>query len=86
VATCEERTMRIVITGAILASAMLGMISAGYAQNDQHQLQKPKVSIKQAPPEDSFWPTPAQEEAIPYRPCNADVVLANGRHDCLDGR
>jgi hypothetical protein len=82
----EESTMRLVIAAATLASAMLGMISVGYAQNGQSELQKSTASTKQAPPEDSFWPTPAQEQAIPYRPCNADVVLANGQHDCLNSR
>jgi hypothetical protein len=86
VAICEEGAMRLVITAATLASAMLTMISVGYAQNDQPQSQKSNASTKQAPREDSFWPTPAQEEAIPYRPCNANVELANGQHECLNGQ
>jgi hypothetical protein len=76
--------MRLAMTAAALASAMLGMISVGYAQTGQHQ--KSNEATKQPPPEESFWPTPAQEEAIPYRPCNVDVVLPNGRHDCLNDR
>jgi hypothetical protein len=78
--------MRLAITAVTLASAMLGLISVGYAQTGQHQSQNPQRSTKQAASEESFWPTSAQEETIPYRPCNTNVEFANGQHDCLNDR
>lgn len=69
--------MRRVITIATVASAMLAMTSVGQAQNNKSQ--------GKAHSEDSFWPSPGQEQAIPYYPCDADVEFRNGRHVCLGG-
>jgi hypothetical protein len=71
--------MRSVMTVAALASAMLVMSSVGHAQSDKSQ------GKNQALSEDSFYPTPAEEDALPYYPCNTNVELSNGRHVCLDG-
>jgi hypothetical protein len=67
------------ITVATLASAMLVMSSVGHAQNNQSQGKNQSLS------EDSFYPSPAEEDALPYYPCNTNVELSDGRHVCLDG-
>lgn len=69
--------MRSVITVATLASAMLVMSSVGHAQNNKSQ--------DKTLSEDSFYPSPAEEDALPYYPCNTDVEFSSGRHVCLDG-
>jgi hypothetical protein len=72
--------MRFASIAVMSAFATISMVSIGYAQD-----QRPIVEATPAPaPYSTFWPTPAQETAIPYRPCNTNVVLANGRHACLD--
>jgi hypothetical protein len=71
--------MRFVMTIATLASAMLVMSSAGHAQNNKSQAKDQSLS------EDAFYPTPAEEDALPYYPCNTNVELSDGRHVCLDG-
>jgi hypothetical protein len=78
--------MRPSIIALTLVSAALVMASSGHAQTDQGQARpKSNVAASHNPPEDSsFWPSSAEETKIPYRPCDASVVLANGRHACLD--
>lgn len=99
---CQERnTMRSVIIAAMAALAVLAMVSIGNAQNDQRPSDPSNVPAERVPAaRDTNGPTPtqngstptqegitpAQEEAIPYRPCNTNVELANGRHACLNDR
>jgi hypothetical protein len=71
--------MRSVITVATLASAMLIMSAGAHAQNNKSQGKNQPLA------QDSFYPTPEEENALPYYPCSANVELSNGRHVCLDG-
>ena len=71
--------MRSVMAIATLASAMLVMSSVGHAQNNKSQDKNQSLS------EDTFYPTPAEEDALPYYPCNTNVELSDGQHICLDG-
>ncbi len=72
------------IIALTFAAATVAMISVGHAQNDQQQPQ-PKSNVAGIPksPEDYFWPNAEQEAKLPYHPCEADVLLANGHHACL---
>ena len=78
----EESTMRFAIIGAAAALAVLAGVSAGYAQN---RPSPPPPSPKSTAPTasnrdyESYWPTTAQETAIPYRPCEIAVGW-DGRH------
>jgi hypothetical protein len=86
--------MRSVIVVALSAIATLTMVSFGQAQNDPPAADQPAVSSDSVPLEpdarrrtpDDPGITPAQEEAIPYRPCNANVEFADGRHSCLSDK
>jgi hypothetical protein len=71
--------MRPIIAIATLASAMLVVSSIGHAKNNKSQDKNQSLS------EDSFYPSTAQENALPYYPCSANVQLSNGRHVCLGG-
>ena len=77
----EESTMRFVIIGAAAALAVLAGVSAGYAQNRPSPPPSPKSTAPTASNRDyeSYWPTTAQETAIPYRPCEIAVGW-DGRH------
>lgn len=74
--------MRAITIAAAMALAG-ALTSVANAQGDV----SPPNSTK-APASDksdnNFWPSPAQESAIPYRPCNTDVEFQNGRHACLN--
>lgn len=67
------------ITVMTLASAMVVMSSVGHAQSNKSQGKNQPLS------QDSFYPSPQEEDALPYYPCSANVELSNGRHVCLDG-
>jgi hypothetical protein len=72
------QVMKIVAISSILIG--LAMASPGRAQD-----LSPAGSAKApAKSDNSFWPSPEQESAIPYRPCNTAVELSNGRHVCLN--
>jgi hypothetical protein len=62
-----------------LASAMLVMSSVGHAQSNKSQAKNQSLS------EDAFYPSTAEEDALPYYPCNTNVELSDGRQVCLDG-
>lgn len=71
--------MRSVMTIATLAAAMLATSSVGHAQTNKSQDKNQSLS------EDTFYPSPAEEDALPYYPCNTNVELSDGRHVCLGG-
>jgi hypothetical protein len=77
----EESTMRFAIVSVAAALAVLASVSAGYAQN---RPSPPPPSNSTAPAAgnkdyENYWPTAAQEAAIPYRPCEIAVGW-EGRH------
>jgi hypothetical protein len=76
------RRLSIVVISTL---AILLTTSVTYAQNDP-QSSAPTSLIRQdrGPAGDTYWPTPAQEQTIPYHPCQADVQFADGRERCLN--
>ena len=76
------------VTAGISALAIMAMISTGRAQTDRLPSDVPPAPSDQAPVRNdgNHGPTPAQESAIPYRPCNTNVAFADGRHVCLNDR
>ena len=70
-------------TAGISALAILAMVSTGRAQTYRPPDLPPAPSDQAAASDGNYGLTPAQENAIPYRPCNANVAFANGRHVCL---
>jgi hypothetical protein len=90
--------MRSVIITAMSAFVTLAIVSIGHAQSDQRAPEKPSdQSTDRVPAPNTKEPTaakdetipgitPAEEAKIPYRACNADVVLADGRHECLNNK
>jgi hypothetical protein len=86
--------MRSVIITAMSAFVTLAIVSIGYAQSDQRAPEKPTdkstdrvlaPNTKKTAATDSsvLRITPEQEKKIPYRPCNVNVRLADGRSACL---
>lgn len=75
--------MRAIAPIAFALATTLLTASAGYAQSEATPPDSAKAQTKNSS-ENSFWPSPEQESAIPYHPCNTDVELQNGRHACLN--
>jgi hypothetical protein len=76
--------MRSTIVFALSAVSILATVTLGNAQDNQRSSNPPLASGQSAKgQEDNFWPSPAQERAIPYRACNADAIDAKGHHVCL---
>ena len=77
--------MRPLAIAVLSAFAILLTAPVTYAQNDpQSSASTSVIRHDRGPAEDTYWPTPAQEETIPYHPCQADVQFANGRETCLN--
>ena len=71
-----------IIAGLLAGSALLGSVSTGAAQSPT--LDKPAApsvasQTGPAPIVDPRWTA----ETAGYHPCPADVVMSDGRHDCL---
>lgn len=75
--------MRLLIIAALSAFSMTAVVSIGHAQTNTQVAANPSSgSAHKTYPEDNFWPNAAEENAIPYRACNADAIV-NGQHECL---
>ena len=72
-----------IIAGLLAGSALLGSVSTGAAQSPtSDKPAAPSVPTSQtgpAPIVDPRWTA----ETAGYHPCPADVVMSDGRHDCL---
>jgi hypothetical protein len=72
-----------IVAGLFAGLALLGSVSTGTAQSrTSDQPVAPSVPTPQpgpAPIVDPRWTA----ETGPYHPCPADVVMRDGRHDCL---
>jgi hypothetical protein len=77
--------MRLLIIAILLAFAATAFVSVGQAQTDDSQVaaNPPSGSAQRTYSEDNFWPNAAQENAIPYRACKANVII-NGHLECLN--
>jgi hypothetical protein len=74
--------MRFAVISAAAALTVLAGVSGGYAQNRPSTPPPPAKSSTPAPNNkdyETYWPTAAQEAAIPYRPCEIAVGWEN-RH------
>jgi hypothetical protein len=77
--------MRALAITVLSALAIILTAPVTYAQNDpQSSASTSSIRHDRGPAEDTYWPTPAQEETIPYQPCQADVQFADGREACLN--
>jgi hypothetical protein len=76
--------MRLLIIAVLSAFATTAVVSVGHAQTDTQVAANPSSeSAQKTYPEDNSWPNAAQENAIPYRACNANVII-NGHPECLN--
>jgi len=75
--------MRSAILAGLSASAILAMVSVGYAQNNPSSSVPSIATTKNTTAHQDYDYTVRREKNIPYRPCSANVVTASGRHECL---
>ena len=70
--------MRSALVTTATALTVLLSVSAGYAQSSQSSAAPPASSKEY----EAYWPTAAQEAAIPYRPCEIAVGWQDRRLIC----
>jgi hypothetical protein len=95
----EESTMRFAMIGTAATFIVLVSVWVGYAQNIQSSptpAASPAPAVSPSPesatdsvPEEirreyeTYWPTAAEEAAIPYRPCEIATGWEDRRLICL---